>query len=293
MPRSAADGLTVAIWGVGLIGGSLGMGWRAASAEVEATESGSLPRLRILGVDRDAVLDRALARGAIDAPATPDQAIAEAQLHVLAAPVGAILALADEIGARLPPGAVVTDVGSTKSEIVARWNERLAPGAAFVGGHPLFGREVSGIDAAEPGLVRGAYWFLTPGERSTPAAIGLVQRLAGLLGPRIVQCKPEEHDGWVAQISHLPQAVASALAASVTGAPALRYAGRGFADTTRLAASPAGIWTDIFKTNRSAVLEAIDSFAGALQELRTAIANGDEAAVADLFERANMAHRGS
>ncbi|HLO01965.1 MAG TPA: prephenate dehydrogenase/arogenate dehydrogenase family protein, partial [Symbiobacteriaceae bacterium] len=171
--QSASGGLTVAIWGVGLIGGSLGLGWRAASAGagrsgVAGTETAgtgvssagpAAPRLRILGVDEPAVLDRALARGAIDAPASPAEAIRTAQLHVLAAPVGVILSLADEIGARLPPGAVVTDVGSTKAEIVARWNERLAPGAAFVGGHPLFGREVSGIDAADPGLVRGAYWF--------------------------------------------------------------------------------------------------------------------------------------
>jgi prephenate dehydrogenase len=283
MPRlegPSVDELTIAIWGVGLIGGSLGMGWRAVA-----------PRLRILGVDRPAVLDRAVARGAIDLPATPDQAIEVAQLHVLAAPVGVILQLADEIGARLPPGAVVTDVGSTKARIVERWNQRLAPGASFVGGHPMFGREIAGIDAADPGLVQGAYWFLTPGPRSAPAAVGLVQRVVGLLRPRLVLCDPAEHDDWVAQVSHLPQAVASALAASVAGAPALRYAGRGFTDTTRLAASPADIWTDIFRTNRSAVLAALDAFQGALQELRSAIESGDEAAVSTLFERAQSAVR--
>jgi prephenate dehydrogenase len=287
--------LTVAIWGVGLIGGSLGLGWRAATATGDLLGQAAWPdgvgTLRILGVDRADVLSRAVARGAIDAGVSPEEAIAQAQVHVLAAPVGAILDLAEQIGPRLPPGTVVTDVGSTKVEITARWEARLAPRAAFVGGHPLFGREVSGIEAADPALAQGARWFLTPGARATESALALVEGLVRLLGARPIRTTPAEHDAAMAVISHLPQAVASALAASLAGDSALGWAGRGFRDATRLAASPAEIWLDIFRTNRRPLLAALDSFRERLDHLRRAIQEGDEAAIAGLFAQAQEAVR--
>ncbi|HYF95642.1 MAG TPA: prephenate dehydrogenase/arogenate dehydrogenase family protein [Symbiobacteriaceae bacterium] len=276
---------TVAIWGAGLIGGSLGMAWRRAGVTG-----------RIIGVD-PAPLDEALRRGAIDvAAADPAEAIAAADVIVLAAPVGAIIAQASSHARWVRPGAVVTDVGSTKTEIVRAWEAALPAGAAFVGGHPLFGREVGGVVNASPDLPKGCTWVLTPGARSTAASLNTVRDLAAAAGANVRLMPPEEHDRRVAVASHLPQVAATALAAAALAADrrlggVLSLAASGFRDTTRLASSPVEIWQDILLTNREAVLEALGDYRRSLDAFEAALRQSDPAAIAEAFSLAHDARR--
>ncbi|HWI66130.1 MAG TPA: prephenate dehydrogenase/arogenate dehydrogenase family protein [Symbiobacteriaceae bacterium] len=271
----------IVIWGVGLIGGSLGMAWRRAGVAA-----------RIIGID-PLPLDTAIKLGAIDEAADdPAEALAQADVLVLAAPVRAIIAQAASHARYLRPGAVVTDVGSTKADIVQAWDGALPPGAAFVGGHPLFGREVGGVANASPDLPRGATWVLTPGGTTTGPAVETVERLASAVGATVNSMSPEEHDQRVAVASHLPQLAATALAATAQPHPdALALAAGGFRDTTRLASSPAEIWLDILGTNRPAILQALGEYRRVLAELEAAVQQTDTAALDTLFARAHEARR--
>ena len=279
---SSEGGFRVAIIGVGLIGGSLGMAWRRSGAALE-----------ILGVDPNPT-DAAVRLGAIDRWATMAEAVAQADLLLLAAPVRAIIALAAEIGPGLRPGTIVTDVGSTKQAIVKAWEQHLAPGAAFVGGHPLFGREVAGVAGASPDLPAGCAYVLTPSARSTPAAVAAVRRLAEAAGGNVKLMDPAEHDARVAVASHLPQLVATALAAAAADADdrqggVLELSATGFRDTTRIAGSPADLWTDIFLTNPVAIRSALLIFRESLDALEDALIREDPAAIARVFARAHTA----
>jgi prephenate dehydrogenase len=269
----------VAILGVGLIGGSLGLALRARAAAS-----------RVVGVGRsEAALRRALELGAVDEVATDlARGVAGADVVVLAAPVRACIALLPAVAAAVGPGAVITDVASTKAAIVAA-----APaGAAFVGGHPMAGSERTGVEAASARLFEDATWVVTP-TATTPAwALERVLAMAAAAGARPVVMDAGTHDRRVAAVSHLPQAVAVALAAAVP-AEALPLAARGFRDTTRLAASSPAVWNDIFATNRDNVVAAIAACEDRLAELRAAIAAGDEAAVEALFARAAAATGGA
>lgn len=283
----SSDGFTVAILGVGLIGGSLGMAWRRAGAA-----------RCIIGIDPGS-LDEALRLGAVDEAAMDaEAAVREADVLVLAAPVGAIIQMAQRFGPLMKPGAVVTDVGSTKAAVVEAWEATIADGAAFVGGHPLFGREVSGVAGASPDLPAGCRWVLTPGRRSTPEAVARVTRLAEAAGAVVRVMTPAEHDARVAYSSHLPQLVATALAAAASGAEAqlggvLELTAGGFRDTTRIAASPAGLWQEIFATNADAIRGALADYRRILDELDGALATGNSAVVERVFASAHAARRGS
>jgi prephenate dehydrogenase len=282
----SSDGFTVAILGVGLIGGSLGMAWRRAGVA-----------RRIIGIDRNSI-DEALRLGAIDeAAGDPAEAVRKADVLVLALPVGAIVEAAARYGPLVKPGAVVTDVGSTKVEAVAAWDRHLADGAAFVGGHPLFGRERSGVAGASPDLPVGCRWALTPGARSTPDAVTVVTRLAEAAGGVVRVMTPQEHDARVAYSSHLPQVAATALAAAASGAEGrlggvLDLAAGGFRDTTRIASSPASIWQEIFATNTEPIRQALAEYRSLLDQLDQALASGDTALVEQVFAKAHAARRG-
>jgi prephenate dehydrogenase len=276
----------IAIWGVGLIGGSLGMAWRRAGVAS-----------KVIGIGRSP-LDEAVRLGAIDGyTADPAAALAEADLVVLCAPVRTIIRQAAEYAAFVKPGAVVTDVGSTKAEIVAAWESRLPEGAAFVGGHPMFGREVSGVANASPDLPRGCRWVLTPGRCATAEAVATLTRLAEATGAAVLIMAPQEHDQRVAVASHLPQLVATALAAGAleadrrAGGGVLDLAATGFRDTTRLASSPADLWTDILLTNQPNISAALATFRQALRELERAVELGDADAIERLFARAQETRR--
>lgn len=275
----------VAIWGVGLIGGSLGMAWRRAGVAS-----------RVIGIGRGK-LDEAVRLGAIDeACADPAEALGQADVVVLAAPVRAIIEQAASHGRFVRPGAVVTDVGSTKAEIMTAWEAALPAGAAFVGGHPMFGKEVGGVTNASPDLPRGCTWVLTPGARVTAVALNAVRDLAIAAGATVRLMPAEEHDRRVAFASHLPQLAATGLAATAMAADrrlggVLDLASSGFRDTTRLASSPANVWLDILLTNRAAVLEALGDYRRALEDLETALAQTDPEAIARVFDKAHEARR--
>ncbi|MFZ5826430.1 MAG: prephenate dehydrogenase [Bacillota bacterium] len=282
---SSSDGFTgpfrrVAIWGVGLIGGSIGMAIRQAGLAREVTGIGREP------------LEQAVSLGAIDRWTTdPAGALAEADLLILAMPVQAMVDLAPVWGPKLRPGTVVTDVGSTKAAVVAAWERHLAPGAHFVGGHPMFGREKAGVEAASPHLVTGCRWVLTPSP-----ALDRVRQLVTLLSAEPVVMTPAEHDRRTAGASHLPQLVATALAAAALeldkqSPGTLHLAAGGFRDTTRIAESPAGLWSEIWLSSPDALREALVTFRQALADLEEAVERGDAEAIAAVFERAQEARR--
>jgi prephenate dehydrogenase len=251
---------TVAIIGVGLIGGSLGLALQKAGFTG-----------RILGVSSTRTLTAALARGAIHAPATLEQAAAEADVLYLAQPIGGILETIDRLAPMLRRTVLITDAGSTKGEIVRRASTSLRD-CQFLGGHPMAGKEARGVEAADAELFRGRTYCLTPLNESdleTPLAasfIAWIQRC----GARTLSLSPDEHDWTVAFTSHLPQLASTALAAVLAGVPAdkLAVAGPGALDMTRLALSAYELWHDIFATNRDAVDHALEVYIDKLTEIR-------------------------
>lgn len=272
---------TIAIWGVGLIGGSLGMAWRRAGLARE-----------VIGLD-PAPQDQALRLGAIDRwAADAEEALAQADLLVLAAPVGAIVAQAAALGPRVRPGTVVTDVASVKRPVAEAWERHLAPGAYFVGGHPMFGREVSGVTNASANLVAGCRWVLTPGSRSDETSVAMVRWLAEGIGAHVITMEPVAHDRCAAAASHLPQVSATALAAAALEMdPDLTLAAGGFRDTTRIAESPAGLWRAILLANAGPVREGLGRLRQLLDQVDEAVASGDGDALEALFAQGQAARR--
>ena len=258
----------LAIVGVGLLGGSV----------AKAARSGGLAR-RIVGVGRDPErLRPAVDDGTLDAAVTElDAGVREADVVLLAAPVLAIEGLLERVWRAAPDGALVTDVGSTKRNIV-RAAERLAAtrSLAFVGSHPLAGSEQAGYRVARADLFRGATVVVTPTEKTELAALKKITELWEALGARVTALDPETHDRTVAAISHLPHLIACAL---VDGAgrvepAALELAARGFRDTTRIAAGDPDMWTEIFLANRDALTAGIEAFREALADLQRVIDAG-------------------
>jgi prephenate dehydrogenase len=194
--------------------------------------------------------------------------------------VRTIVDMLEEIGPSLWPGALVMDMGSTKGEICAAL-ERLPKGVQPIGGHPMTGKETAGFGAAEPDLYRNATWVLTPLERTSPEAICLARELVEAVGARPVVLEAERHDRLVAAISHLPFLIASALVRAVDDVgkedeAVWQLAAGGFRDTSRVAASDTRMFLDILMTNRTAVLEQVESFCGQMESLRRLLAEGDE-----------------
>ena len=267
----------LAIVGIGLLGGSVAKGARA----------GGLAR-RIIGVGRASErLRPALDDGTLDAAVTDlDAAVCEADFIVLAAPVLAIEGLLERVWRAAPDGALITDVGSTKRNIV-RAADRLAARRplAFVGSHPLAGSEQAGYRVARADLFRGATVVVTPTEATELAALKKTTEFWEALGARVTSLDPETHDRTVAAISHLPHLIACAL---VDGAgrvepAALELAARGFRDTTRIAAGDPDMWTEIFLANRDALSASVEAFREALADLQRVIdAGGVDALRAEL-----------
>ena len=270
---------TVAIVGVGLIGGSLGMAFR---------ERG-LAR-RVVGIARrEETVREALAVGAADEVTLNLAAgVANADLVVLCAPVLSCVAVAEAMAPALRPGTLVTDVGSTKQQLLARLGEVLPSTVRLVGGHPMAGSEQGGVAAARGDLFERAIYVLTETETSLAVDQERLTRLVCGLGAVPVQLDPETHDAAVARISHLPHVVAAALAASMEGAAVpvdllrVLIAG-GFRDTTRIAASPPELWRDICVTNRAAIVDALQHFETALSAFRTALEQDDADALVAAF----------
>ena len=205
----------------------------------------------------------------------------EADLIVLAAPVLENIRLLPSIAPVLAPAAIVTDTGSTKAAIV-----RAATGIRFVGGHPVTGGTGSGPSTARQDLFQGQRWILTPGGDADEEAVEAVRALVESLGAISVRLSPGEHDRIFAAISHLPQLVISALmeqAGESAGSQGLGLAGPGLRDSTRLAASPPGIWRDILATNHAEIAAALDRLIGDLTRMRDDATGGE---LTRIFERA-------
>jgi prephenate dehydrogenase len=269
------------VCGVGLIGGSLAL---------IARREGLVER--VVGLGRtQANLDLALERGIIDeATRDPEAAARGADLAMLAVPVGKMPETLAAMVSALPTEAVVTDVGSVKGWVVRELEPLLGPRMAFVGVHPVAGKETTGAGAADEKLFIGRRTIVTPSARSTVDALERVERLWRAAGSNVERMTPEEHDEILARASHLPQVVASALAAAlegerVGGRDAAMYGAGGLRDTTRIAASSAEMWRDIVLTNRDAILGALRRFRGVLGDFESAIREGDVARFEAAFNR--------
>jgi prephenate dehydrogenase len=261
----------IAVLGVGLIGGSIGL---AARRRLEA---------EVVGYDPNrGTLDQALEEGAVSRPAlSVAEACEGADAVFCAAPVAGLAALAAEALAASGPDTVVTDVGSTKRAIVAALGED----ERFIGGHPLAGAETAGVGNARAELFEGARWYLTPTARSSGLLYDRLQRTVTGLGARPQAIEPEAHDRLMATISHLPHVVANALAAEAAAeltrdSERMPEVGPSFRDTTRVAGANPAIWTDIFASNSEAVAAAVEAVARRLDEAAALIRSGDRDAVA-------------
>lgn len=273
--------MTVALLGVGLIGGSVGLAARRAGTEV-------------VGYDPDpGTVERALGIGAVDRGADSVAAACEgAETVFCAAPVGALPELAGAALEACGPGTVVTDVGSTKREIVAA----LGADERFIGGHPLAGVETAGVENARADLFEGARWYLTPTERSSGLLYDRLQRAVAGLGARPQAIDAEAHDRLMATVSHLPHVLANVLVGQAAeeltrDSERMPEVGPSFRDTTRVAGANPAIWGDIFATNREAVAGAIDDVVLRLREAAELIRSGDAAAVATWHASASADRR--
>jgi len=266
----------IGIIGLGLIGGSIAL----AAREL-------WPTSLVIAVDHKDVLETAMRLHAIDVAADDPVVLAEADIVVLAAPVVQNLAVLAELDEHVRTPAVVTDVGSTKRAIVEAARE-LPDRFTFIGGHPLAGAARSGLEYARPDLFRGRPWILTSGEpRAAADALERLSSFVRALGAVPKAMTAEAHDRLVASLSHLPQLTASALMQVVgdrIGADGLALAGRGLADTTRLASSPADIWKDIAATNADEIGPALDALIAVLEDLRKDLGDGDR--LTEVFEQA-------
>ena len=252
----------VSIIGLGLIGGSLGM----------ALRRGRVAR-RVIGFTRrEATLRRALAKGAIDDGDTelcPDW-LSESDLVVIATPPLTVPRLAREAACLAHRPLIITDVASTKAEIVRALERGLPRHARFVGAHPMAGSNRSGIEAADAHLFRGAVCVVTPTVRTSSAAAAKVASLWRGVGCRVARMSPDRHDMLVAEVSHLPHLAAAALVQAVSPA-AFTLAGNGFRDTTRVAQGDPALWEEICRTNRKEVFSSLNRLIAELKLLRGAV----------------------
>ncbi|HLG62278.1 MAG TPA: prephenate dehydrogenase [Ktedonosporobacter sp.] len=261
----------VAIVGLGLIGGSMGLALRKAKAAQH-----------IAGYDLGrGVSDRARKIGAIDQPhSSLGDAVRGAELVILATPVGAMRSLLQNVAEALTPGAVVTDVASTKAQVMSWAEEFLPDSVAFVGGHPMTGKEISGVEAADANLFQGRVYCLTPTARTRPTAVNKVSQLVETIGARVRFLEPAEHDGQVAGVSHLPFLASSALVNTVAGSggwgDASVLASNGFRDVSRLAAGNPEMYRDICLTNSEAIVRWLDEYIATLNSMRSRIAERDK-----------------
>jgi len=274
----------ITIIGTGLIGGSLGLALRKKKFAG-----------RIVGCDRQGTLERARMRGAIDdGTANPGDAVRGSQVVVLATPVLAIVDLIERLGPVLPAKALLTDVGSTKAAIVERAVTVFGrnAGKRFLAGHPMAGKELSGVDYADADLFQNAVWFLTPLPGQSLHE-GLLAEYAGWIdhiGARIAMLPAEEHDRLCAWISHVPQMISTALAAALVEefgaeAPLLPAGGRALQEMTRISASPYSMWRDVAISNKKNLEDALWKVEQRMAHIRENLATRQ---LAEEFEQAHQ-----
>jgi prephenate dehydrogenase len=268
--------------GVGLIGGSFALALKRASAVG-----------RVIGVGRGtANLRRAFELGVIDAQGALDAAtLGDADLVLIAAPVGQMAQIMRSLAPLVGPRTIVTDAGSTKQDIVATARANMGPALArFVPAHPIAGTEKSGAEAAFADLYRGRKVVLTPIAETAKDAVAAVRAAWERCGAAVAELKPEEHDAVFAAVSHLPHVLAYALVHQVAthenAAQLFGFAAAGFRDFTRIASSHPEMWRDICLSNRDALRKELDRYTGELARIRAMLERGDAKALEQLFSQA-------
>ncbi|HEY4072554.1 MAG TPA: prephenate dehydrogenase/arogenate dehydrogenase family protein [Herbaspirillum sp.] len=276
----------IAVFGVGLIGGSFALALKKAGA-VE----------QLIGVGRSPeAIQRAHALGIIDnnGIVSAADAVRDADLVLIAAPVAQTGAILRSIAPHLQPHTVVTDAGSTKSDVVQAARDALGQKIGqFVPGHPIAGGEQNGPDAALADLYAGKKTVLTALPENTDAQVARVSQAWQLCGARIYRLTPQEHDGVFAAVSHLPHLLAFALVDQLARRPEadllFQYAASGFRDFTRIAGSSPEMWRDIALANQVALLDGLDGYIAQLQQMRQSLADGDGAQLLAVFANARKA----
>ena len=269
----------------------LGVGLLGASFSLALKKKGICSQVTGFGRSRKN-LERAKSMGIIDVVATdPASACCDADLVLLAAPAGSFVELVKQACPALKKGAVVTDVGSVKGDLVAELEELMPPGVHFIGSHPIAGSDRSGIDSAHADLFCDALCIVTPTERSDPSALKNVMDLWTGLGTKVMAMGPAEHDRVYAAVSHLPHLIAYAMVNTVSDIDKsyLSYCGQGFKDMTRIAASSPDIWTDISLLNRENLIEMITLFRENLNRMEAHLRATKADALKQEFIRASTA----
>ena len=263
--------MRIAIIGLGLIGGSIGLALKQADWQ----------KAEIVGyVRRSELRPMALSSGAVDNVESSLKAtVRGADLIIIATPVLTIKDIFSQIAADLPPDSIVTDTASTKVQVMRWAEELLSPRTSFVGGHPMAGKETSGIKAAEADLFHNCVYCLTPATQAKPAAVQTVADMVKALGATSLTISADEHDDLVAGISHLPLLLSIALVSATTQSPSWeqmsRLAASGYRDLTRLASGNPEVNANICLSNQAPIISWIDKFSEELQRLRKFLANGD------------------
>ncbi len=267
----------VAILGPGLLGGSIALALRerqlAAEISLYGRSEQSLEGARRAGVTDQMFTD-------------PRQAVEDAEVVIFCTPIGAMPSLAETISPALDPFAVVTDVGSVKGCVVQALEPLFHGKARWVGSHPMAGSEQAGFAAARADLFERSVSIVTPTENTDLQAVEIATQLWTALGCRVLSLDPLVHDQLVAQISHLPHLVAAALVQSAS-TESLALIGNGFRDTTRVAAGPPPMWTDILLSNRTALESVLGRLISTLEQARTQLQSGDEKGLHELLAQAN------
>ena len=277
----------IAIIGLGLLGGSIGLAVQDC-----------LPGVRTTGYDADpASRQRAAERGLVGQVCdSAAEAVQHAQLVILCVPVGAMGAAAAELAGALAPGAVVSDVGSSKESVAKALTEAL-PGVSIIPAHPVAGTERSGPDAGFASLFKQRWCIITPPDDANPAQVAALSDFWEALGAKVEIMDAKHHDMVLAVTSHLPHLIAYTIVGTasdlegVTEGEVIKYSAGGFRDFTRIAASDPTMWRDVFLTNKDAVLEMLQRFTEDLTALQRAIRVGDGDQLFDHFARTRAVRR--
>lgn len=269
----------IVIAGVGLIGGSVGMALKLAGFKGE-----------IIGLGRRwSSLKIAIDAGAVSsATMDPAEALADADLLLISTPVDIIPAIARDAVKYARAGCVITDVGSTKGQIVDEIESFIPRDIHFVGAHPMAGSHKTGVNSADPSLFKRSLCIITPTEHTGPEAVSLVSELWKMIDARVELMSPQEHDFLIAAASHLPHAAACALIQVVAGVKAINYTSTGFLDTTRIASGDPKIWKGILLQNADMASSMLKKLENELAEMRKALENRDEAQLTEKLERAKQ-----
>jgi cyclohexadieny/prephenate dehydrogenase len=279
----------LALIGIGLIGSSVAriameQGDIAGEVVANARTQATLDRVEALGIAHRTALD-------------PADAVRNADCVILCAPVGAYAALAEAIGPHLAPGAILTDVGSTKQSVIRDVAPHVPANVHFVPGHPLAGTEYSGPDAGFTTLFHDRWCLLTPSEETDPDAVERIATLWRRCGAMVETMDPAHHDRVLAITSHLPHLIAFTICGTAddlkdeTRQEVLRFSASGFRDFTRIAASDPVMWRDVFLNNREALLEMLARFTEDAQAMGRAVRWGDGAYIEDKVERGRRIRR--